>query len=127
MNIILIEPDAILARQYEKAFTNAGVNVRVVYDAQSALGDIDRLTPDVVVMEMQLSGHSGVEFLHEFRSYEDWSNIPIVVHSSVPEYALGVDDKIWRRFGVDRYFYKPKTSLQQLIGAVKTIDTGNEV
>jgi hypothetical protein len=70
-------------------------------------------------MEIQLSAHSGVEFLHEFRSYEDWVSIPIFIYSCIPEYALGADPKIWRSFGVERYFYKPHTSLARLIGAVK--------
>jgi len=37
----------------------------------------------------------------------------------VPEYAIGADTKTWAAFGVERYFYKPKTSLQQMVGAVK--------
>lgn len=121
MNILVIEPDMVLARQYQQAFIAGGVDCFVASDAQTAVGLVDTKKPDAIVLELQLAGHSGVEFLHEFRSYEDWANIPLIVYSSVPEYALGVDAKVWRQFGVARYFYKPKTSLQQLVGAVKTI------
>lgn len=121
MHVLIIEPDVILAKQYYKAFKDAGVDTRVCADAQSAVIAIDNKRPDAVILELQLAGHSGVEFLHEFRSYEDWLTIPIVIHSSVPEYAAGVDKKVWQQFGVVRYFYKPKTSLQQLIGAVKSL------
>ena len=121
MKALIVEPDSILARQYQKAFTAGGVDTLVVGDAQHAVVAVDQNRPDIVIIELQLAGHSGVEFLHEFRSYEDWADIPVVVHSSVPEYALGADPKIWQQFGVVRYFYKPKTTLQQLIGAVKTI------
>lgn len=121
MKVLVIEPDIILAKQYEKAFANADVEVFTSSDAQAAVMMIDEAKPDVIVLELQLAGHSGVEFLHEFRSYEDWADIPIVIHSSVPEYAIGADEKIWKQLGVARYFYKPKTTLQQLVGAVKTI------
>ena len=126
MKVLIIEPDQILARQYQKAFTQAGVEALVCNDAQTAVMTVDEAKPDVIVLELQLAGHSGVEFLHEFRSYEDWTDIPIVIHSSVPEYAVGSDSKVWKQLGVIRYFYKPKTSLQQLVGAVKSaIDEQN--
>jgi CheY-like chemotaxis protein len=121
MKALIVEPDTVLARQYQKAFTAGGVDTVVVGDAQQAVIAVDANRPNVVIIELQLAGHSGVEFLHEFRSYEDWADIPVIVHSSVPEYAVGADPKIWQQFGVVRYFYKPKTTLQQLIGAAKTV------
>jgi DNA-binding response OmpR family regulator len=119
MQVLLIEPDRILARQYQKAFEAVGFKVQVCSGAQQAVTIIDKQPPDVIIIELQLSGHSGVEFLHEFRSYEDWVNIPVIIYSSVPEYALGVGPSAWRSLGVSRYFYKPQTSLNQLVGAVK--------
>lgn len=125
MNVLIIEPDVILAKQYQKAFEHAGVEARICADAQTAVIAIDDKRPSVVVLELQLAGHSGVEFLHEFRSYEDWADIPVVVHSSVPEYAIGASKNTWKQLGVTRYFYKPKTSLQQLVGAAKsTVNEG---
>lgn len=121
MRVLLVEPDIILARQYQKAFLSSGVDIVVCSNAQSAIVAIDEKVPDVIVLELQLAGHSGIEFLHEFRSYEDWANIPIIMHSSVPEYAVGADSKVWKQLGVERYFYKPKTSIKQLIGAVKSL------
>lgn len=119
MYIIIIEPDHILAKEYKRAFKEAGLNTATCSNAQEAIMSIDKKTPDVVVVEMQLAGHSGVEFLHEFRSYEDWSSIPVIVHSKIPEYAIGADKKTWNSFGVVRYFYKSNTSIKQLIGAIK--------
>lgn len=118
MNILIVEPDHILAKEYKRAFDSFGHKARICYDAQSAIMAIDKKMPDAVVLELQLTGHSGIEFLHEFRSYEDWAITPVFIHSSVPEYALGADSKTWASFGVVRYFYKPKTSLKQLVGAV---------
>lgn len=121
MTILIIEPDWILARQYQKTFEEAGFKVRLCGDAQKAITIIDKQPPAAIVMEIQLAGHSGIEFLHEFRSYEDWSAIPVFIFSGIPEYALGTDEKTWSSFGVSRYFYKPQTSLVQLIGAVKGV------
>lgn len=122
MNVLIVEPDTVLARQYQNVFKAGGVQAFIAHDAQSAVAAVDKNKPDLVILELQLAGHSGIEFLHEFRSYEDWANIPVVIYSSVPEYILGVDKKVWQQFGVKRYFYKPKTSLQQLLGVAKTIN-----
>ena len=124
MKVLIIEPDVVLAKQYEKAFIAAGVDVHLSSGAQTAVMSVDEQKPDVVVLELQLAGHSGIEFLHEFRSYEDWADIPVIIHSSVPDYVIGADTKVWKRLGVVRYFYKPKTSLQQLVGAAKSAVDG---
>mgnify|MGYP003612042132 CR=1 FL=1 len=121
MKVLIIEPDHILGQAYKKAFTEAGIAIKIASNAQGAIATIDETKPDVVVLEIQMASHSGVEFLHEFRSYEDLNDIPIVMYSSVPEYAFGIDTKTWNNLGVVRYFYKPKTNLNQLIGAVKSI------
>lgn len=126
MNVLIIEPDRILAKEYKKAFEIAGLEVRCSNNAQEAIIKIDKKTPDVVILEIQLAGHSGIEFLHEFRSYDDWTKVPVFIYSSVPEYAFAVDPKLWTTFGIKRYFYKPKTPINQLIGAVKeTLSNGN--
>lgn len=119
MSVLIIEPDKILGRQYKKAFEKAGFKVTICSGAQVAVAAIDKEIPSAVVMEIQLAKHSGIEFLHEFRSYEDWADIPLFILSRVPEYALGGNEKIWQAFNVRRYFYKPSTSLNQLVGVVK--------
>lgn len=119
MNILIIEPDIILAEAYKKAFEAAGVAVKLCADAQSAIIAIDEQLPKAVILEIQLAGHSGIEFLQEFRSYEDWSDIPVYIHSNVPEYVVNNNPNTWKTYGVKRYFYKPQTSMQQLIGTVK--------
>jgi CheY-like chemotaxis protein len=119
MRLLIVEPDRILAREYAKSFTQEGFEVIACADAQSAVISCDEKAPDAVLMELQLAGHSGVEFLHEFRSYEDWNDIPVFIYSAIPEYAVGANARIWKSFGVRRFFYKPDTSINQVIGAIK--------
>ena len=127
MNVLIIEPDHILTKVYKKAFEQAGLQVDCCGSAQEAFIKIDKNMPDAVVLELQLAGHSGIEFLHEFRSYDDWQKVPVFIYSSVPEYAFAVDPKSWAAFGVKRYFYKPKSPINLLIGAVKqAISNGSD-
>lgn len=71
-------------------------------------------------MELQLVGHSGIEFLYEFRSYPDWQNVPLIIHTHVPpsEFA-GARDLLMKELGAHTYLYKPHTSLKKLLGTIR--------
>lgn len=119
-NILLIEPDAVLADSYIKAFSHAGHSTRLTVSAQDAVFKVDELVPDVVVAELQLVAHSGIEFLYELRSYADWQNVPVIIHSCIPPAEFSDSMKLLRdRLGVTTYLYKPQTSLRTLLRAVE--------
>ena len=119
-HVLLIEPDLRLARTYYDALKTAGHVVTAVHSAQAAVLAADTSKLDVVVMELQLVGHSGVEFLYEFRSYADWQNVPLIIHSSIPpsEFA-GARHLLMDELGVYTYLYKPQTSLKKLLATVR--------
>jgi len=118
-HILLIEPDLLLARSYYDALKTAGHVVTAVPSAQAAVLAADESKPDIVIMEVQLVGHSGIEFLYEFRSYADWQQVPLIIHTVVPpnEFA-GARDLLMREMGVTLYLYKPQTSLKKLLRSV---------
>lgn len=118
MNILLIEPDAKLAAIYTQAFTNAGHALRHAQSAQMAVHRADEFTPDVAVLELQLVGHNGVEFMYEFRSYAEWKEIPIVLLTMVAPHSLGITKDLLDQLGIVDILYKPATNLQQLVRAV---------
>ena len=116
--ILLLEPDRVLAKTYTTALQQAGHMVHWINDAQNALHVLDEHTIDLVVLELQLTGHNGVEFLYEFRSYPDWDHIPVLLHTMVPAHHPGLGRHYWRELGIVEYRYKPQTTLQQLVERV---------
>src|SRR4051794_4644485 len=107
MRVLLIEPDRLLADTYRLALESAGHSVRMCASAQSAIFCADEVTPDVVLLELQLVGHSGLEFLYEFRSYREWQGIPVVIHSHVPAGELSGSWQLLKsQLGVTAYHYK---------------------
>jgi DNA-binding response OmpR family regulator len=119
MHILLVEPDVVLANIYIQALEAAGHTVSYVRTAQAAIHAADRKLPDVVVLELQLAQHSGVAFLQEFRSYADWSHVPVVLHTLLPPTQLKPFKNALHEMGARVQLYKPQTSLRQL---VKTIN-----
>lgn len=126
--ILLIEPDRILAETYYRALTGAGHNVAVCSSAQAAIMAADDTRPDIVILEFQLVSHSGMEFLYEFRSYADWQTIPVVIQTNVPpsEFA-GARDLLMNELGVSAYLYKPQATLRKLCTLVDECAVFNDV
>lgn len=119
MNILLIEPDSVLANTYQQALKQTGHAVRLSRTAQEAIHSADMVRPDLVILELQLVSHSGIEFLYEFRSYTEWQSIPVVVHSVVPPAEFQASWQVLKGdLGVRAYHYKPRTSLKKLLSVV---------
>ena len=117
--ILLLEPDRMLAETYMQALGAAGHQVVAAVSAQSAIMAADETTPDIVIIELQLIEHSGIEFLYEFRSYPDWRETPVLIHSHVPPGEFSDSWELLRNeLGVREFFYKPHTTLAMLRKAV---------
>jgi DNA-binding response OmpR family regulator len=117
--ILLIEPDFVLSGVYKEALTRAGYQVDCAVSAQTAIHLADSKKPDLVILELQLIEHSGIEFLYEFRSYPEWQTVPVIIQSQVPPSEFSSSWQIMKKqLGVGVYLYKPQVSLKQLISSV---------
>jgi len=105
-NILLIEPDRVLADTYGQALTVAGHHVVAAATAQAAIQAADAMEPSLVILELQLVEHSGIEFLYEFRSYLDWQ-------------FNNSRELLKDELGVQLYLYKLHTSLRELLAHVR--------
>jgi DNA-binding NtrC family response regulator len=120
-NILLIEPDSILGRTYQTVLTKKGRNVRWLRSASAAIASLNHEVPAVVIIELQLPTHNGVEFLYEFRSYQDLVDIPVIVLTSIPPMLKAFSNGLWEHLGVVAYHYKPLTKLTDLNRSVDRI------
>lgn len=119
-DILMLEPDAVLARIYRQTFESAGHTVRRSVSAQDGIFQIDTRVPDVVIVELQLVAHSGIEFLYELRSYSEWQQLPVLIHSCIPPIEFEDSQQLLRdMLHVHAYLYKPQTTLQTLLRAIR--------
>ena len=86
--------------------------------AQSAINSADETAPDVVVLELQLADHSGLEFLYEFRSYPEWQNVPIVILSNIDDSEISASSILLGPLEVVAYHHKHDTTLEQLAATI---------
>lgn len=119
MHVLLIEPNYLLAMTYRTALINAGYEVAHAVSAQTAIRSIDQNVPQLIVLELQLAGHSGIEFLYELRSYPEWQSIPVMVHSLVDLTRHEQSQERLQNIGVSTYLYKPVTTLRHFVQTVR--------
>ncbi len=121
MKILLLEPDAELAKTIAAFLSKKHHEVVTVASAQAAIHQADELKPDAVILELAIPEHNGIEFLQEFKSYSDWLDVPIFVYSRIPLADSNLTDQQWQKYGVNTYFYKPTTTLENLERAVSLL------
>lgn len=113
-HILLLEPNTQLGDIFARALRHAGHSISWQQTAQSALNSADNHTPDVLIVELQLALHNGIEFLYEFRSYQEWQHIPVVILSNVLPHQTNQGSVLWNQLGIATYHYKPYTRLRDL-------------
>ncbi len=117
--ILLIEPDKILSENYELSLKQHDYQVEIVRYAQSAIYAVDNQTPDLIILEIQLAIHSGIEFLYELRSYNEWQSIPVLVSSVVSRSEFSDSGYIlFKELNVFDYCDKSKVSMEDLISKI---------
>lgn len=121
MNVLLLEPDRLVAKCVQDELGARNITVRVAVTADAAIMAADELQPDVVVSELSLPGHSATEFLYEFRTYSDWRDVPLVIYSSIKPKKQITQSRDWVLLGIDHLLYKPDISLKELADVVESL------
>jgi two-component system OmpR family response regulator len=119
MNILIIEPDILLAKTYKHYLEENGNTVRTCETVQRALNLVDEKTPELIILEIQIAAHNGIEFFYEFRSFVDWDKIPVLINSLIPKHRLGLNSQNTIDLGVVDYLYKPQTTLSRLLYTIE--------
>ncbi len=119
MRLLFVEDDPWLSELYGTALNRISkLQVYTAHSADTALEVLDSQKVDLIVLDMFLGLHNGIEFLHEIASYEDTRHTPIVILSAVHEYDFGMTPERWKQYNVVRYLYKPGTTPELLVAAV---------
>jgi len=119
--VLLVEPDVLLGQTYSAALKQADHLVTWCQTAQQAIQTIDSKSPDIVILELQLAMHNGIEFLYEFRTYNDWQQVPVIVLSHVLPTLKAMSPVLWDHLHIAAYHYKPLTKLSELTRSVDRV------
>ncbi|MFP5316835.1 MAG: response regulator transcription factor [Acidimicrobiia bacterium] len=102
-HILVVEDDAVYQRYLVSLLEREQYRVSAVFEAEEALRVLARDPPDLIVVDVELPGMSGLELLNRVRATEPVP-VPVVIvsgHDSEPDRVIGLD------LGADDYIVKP--------------------
>jgi len=80
--ILVIEDNEINSRLMQKILENRGLEVTVLESAEKALNQLHQITPDLILLDLQLPGMSGYDFVKNMRRQNGSRQIPVVALSA---------------------------------------------
>lgn len=118
IDVLLIEDDAWLAEQFVRTLRNATFTVEQVSFAPTAMQKIDEHEPRVIILDMLLTGSTGMVLLHELQTHPDTAQIPVIVCTNLAS-TLEIEDLA--PYGVRRLIDKMTMEPDDLVVAVRSV------
>lgn len=116
--VLVIDDDQWLVDEYTRTLMAAGYTVERAGNALDAMETIDRLRPDVIILDLFMPGPNGIVLLHELQSHADLGLIPIILISNA---AGDLKPDILAPYGVLRVLDKTTMTPGDIVAAVKRV------
>ncbi|MDH5662424.1 MAG: response regulator [Elusimicrobiota bacterium] len=116
--ILIIDDDREFGEELRELLELEGYNTTAFFDGTSALGMISRIKPDVILLDLKLTGKSGFQIAYELKSFPKTADIPIIAMTGFfteKEHAELMDI-----CGIQTCLIKPFDS-RDVIGKIETV------
>ncbi len=104
LSVVLVDDDRLTADLNAEILRASGIDVEVVIDPRDAVEAIERVMPDLVLMDLRMPDVDGVELAQAVRLSRELIGIPIVFLSVESDEAR---QSAARRIGGDDFIQKP--------------------
>ena len=115
--ILVVEDESAIAELVAINLRHAGFEVSLAADAHAAQQAVDRVLPDLVVLDWMLPGQSGLALAKAWRGQSRTKALPIIMLTARAEEA---DKIIGLDAGADDYLAKP-FSTQELMARIRAV------
>ncbi len=118
IKVLLVEDDHFLREICTKKLVREGFTVFEAIDGERALKEMEKIKPDIVLLDIILPAIDGFEVLRKIRSYsnEKTKKTPVIMLSN-----LGQKDDIKKAMdlGADNYLVKAHFTTEEIVGKIK--------
>ena len=111
--IMLVEDDPNQRELYKQELTDAGYDVVVCCNGREAVESLEELEPDVVVMDISMPGHDGLEAMNQLLALDH--KLPIILNTAYANYK-----ESFRSWSADAYVVK-SSDLGELKEQIKAV------
>jgi two-component system phosphate regulon response regulator PhoB len=116
-SVLVVEDESAIAELIAINLRHAGFEVTVVTDADAAQRAVDRVLPDLVLLDWMLPGQSGVQLARRWRTEARTRELPLIMLTARAEESdkiTGLDA------GADDYLTKP-FSTKELLARIRAV------
>jgi DNA-binding response OmpR family regulator len=106
------EPNIVLSLQF--IMKKAGLDVRVAEDGDQAVREMEKRTPDVVLLDIMLPKRDGFSVCETIKGNAEWSNVKVIMLTAK---SRDEDKQRAMELGADDYITKP-FSTRELVDRV---------
>ncbi len=110
------EPNILLSLEY--LMQQAGYEVRSARDGESALAEIERELPDLVLLDVMMPKRDGYEVCQAIRSRPEWKGVKVIMLTAKGReverekgISLGADDYVTKPFATQELVDKVRQTL----------------
>lgn len=102
--VIIIDDNHDVADSLAQWLTLAGHDVHTFYTGETALQNVQRIQPQIILLDIGLPDINGYEVARKLRAVPDVAKFTLV---AVTGYGQPTDSEVFRSAGFDEYFSKP--------------------
>ena len=102
--ILIIDDNPANLKLARVVLSTEGYLVQTATDAAEALKVLEKFTPRLILMDIQLPGSNGLELTQKLKSDPRWRSVVIIAFTA---YAMKGDEEKAKAAGCDGYLTKP--------------------
>jgi two-component system KDP operon response regulator KdpE len=116
-NILVVDDEPQIRRVLRSTLTFRGYTISEVSSGEEALELVHKLKPDLILLDVNLPGITGVETCRELRRSSDVPIIMLTVRNSERDKVValdaGADDYVTKPFGIEELLARVRASLRR--------------
>ncbi len=116
LDILIVEDDAVLRSLYIKKFATAGYTIRAAEDGEMALAEINKKSPDILVLDLHMPKMDGFQLLQQFPKKDRPFAVVILTN-----FADEQTRQKGKTLGADDFFVKKDMTIKSLLEMVQRV------
>jgi DNA-binding response OmpR family regulator len=100
--ILVVDDDIDILSVMEILLSMKGFDVEVISKGENTIPKIESFKPDLILLDVLISGHDGRAICKQLKANKSTSHIPVIMFSAHPGAAATIGD-----YGADDFIAKP--------------------
>ena len=109
--IFIVEDEKILGEMYESTLKSQGFEIKIIRDGESAIQEVKKEKPDLILLDLLLPKISGKEVLKNLKSEPETKNIPVFI---LTNYDTPEDREMGNNLGAEKYILKTSITPKEI-------------